>query len=68
MTTPIEIIETDCKVVKCDGGGEPLGHPVVYLNLGKEGQVICPYCSKCYINPSYSSTTGAKTKALLRAS
>lgn len=64
----IEIVETKEHVVKCDGGGEPLGHPAVYLNLGKEGQVICPYCSKCFVNKAYSSTTGKKSKALPRVS
>jgi uncharacterized Zn-finger protein len=61
MTIPFEIVETDCTVVKCDGGGEPLGHPAVYLNLGKEGEIICPYCSKCFLLVSHSSTTGSKT-------
>jgi len=28
------------------GGGGPLGHPRVYLNLGPAGSVVCPYCSR----------------------
>lgn len=31
--------------VSCDGGGGPLGHPRVFLKLGDDGQVVCPYCS-----------------------
>lgn len=46
---PFEIIETENPVVKCDGGGGPLGHPVIYLNLGKEERVVCPYCSRCFV-------------------
>jgi len=61
-----EFTETKEKIVKCDGGGEPLGHPVVYLNLGHEGKVICPYCSKCFVKASQAS--GVKTKGLRRAS
>lgn len=68
MSAPIEIIETNEKVVKCDGGREPLGHPAVYLNLGVEGQVTCPYCSKCFVKKAYSSITGKRVKSLWRAS
>lgn len=34
--------------VSCDGGG-PLGHPKVYLNMGKDGEIVCPYCSRRYV-------------------
>ena len=63
-----EIIEVDTSVVRCDGGGGPLGHPAVYLNLGKEGKVVCPYCSKSFVKNSYFSKTGNKTKGLRRVS
>ena len=35
--------------VVCDGGGGALGHPKVYLDMGKEKNIICPYCSKSFI-------------------
>jgi len=34
--------------VSCDGGG-PLGHPKVYLMMGKDGKIVCPYCSRRYV-------------------
>jgi uncharacterized Zn-finger protein len=34
--------------VSCDGGGGPLGHPRVYLQIGDEGDIVCPYCSCTY--------------------
>ena len=34
--------------VGCDGGVD-FGHPLIYLNLGKNGFAICPYCSKKYV-------------------
>jgi uncharacterized Zn-finger protein len=43
---PTEIIETFETTVPCDGGKGPLGHPLVYLNLGKKGYVDCPYCGR----------------------
>ena len=36
------------KKVSCDGGKD-FGHPLVYLNLVKDGKVVCPYCSKVYV-------------------
>ncbi|MBL8674243.1 MAG: zinc-finger domain-containing protein, partial [Rhodospirillales bacterium] len=30
------------------GGGGALGHPKVFLNLGKDGEVHCPYCGRLY--------------------
>ncbi|MGL4825157.1 MAG: zinc-finger domain-containing protein [Alphaproteobacteria bacterium] len=35
--------------------GEALkGHPGVYLHIGKEGHVVCPYCSKCFRQKTHS--------------
>lgn len=42
-----EIVTT--KTVACDGGEGGLGHPKVYLNLGDEGRVECPYCDKLFV-------------------
>ena len=39
------IFTNDSRVV-CNGGGGPLGHPQVWLTLGSDGQVMCPYCSR----------------------
>jgi uncharacterized Zn-finger protein len=49
---PFETIYTDSMEVACNGGGGPLGHPKVYLNLSAEGQVECPYCSRLFIHQS----------------
>jgi len=35
--------------VACDGGGGALGHPKVYLEMGDEGFVECPYCDRRYV-------------------
>lgn len=48
MSEAFETIKVDTDRVACDGGGGPLGHPKVYLNLGPEGRVECPYCSRTY--------------------
>lgn len=41
----LEIIESDEKEVQCDGP-KFSKHPRVYLNMGNEDFVVCPYCSR----------------------
>ena len=33
----------------CDGGGGALGHPRVYLEMGDETFVECPYCDRRFV-------------------
>ncbi|MBP9692629.1 MAG: zinc-finger domain-containing protein [Alphaproteobacteria bacterium] len=68
MNSEIDCVETKKTVVRCDGGGGPLGHPAIYLNLGKENKGVCPYCSKCFVKDLDHSTTGKRTKGLRRVS
>ena len=49
MTEPFETIIVETDRVACDGGGGALGHPKVYLNLGEEKRIECPYCSRLYV-------------------
>jgi uncharacterized Zn-finger protein len=44
-----EIVETDKTRVACDGDGGALGHPRVYLEMGDETFVECPYCDKRFV-------------------
>jgi uncharacterized Zn-finger protein len=55
---PLETIYIDDDTVGCDGGGGPLGHPLVYLPLTPTGQVSCPYCSRLYIQTEESKAAG----------
>jgi len=48
MATP-EIVETEKTEVACDGGKGALGHPKVFLSLGKDGVVDCPYCGLRFV-------------------
>jgi len=47
---PFETIYINETVAACNGGGELLGHPRVFLNLGPDGKVECPYCSRLFVN------------------
>ncbi|MEO0810080.1 MAG: zinc-finger domain-containing protein [Pseudomonadota bacterium] len=37
------------KEFKCMGARPPYDHPHVYLDMGADSQIICPYCSTLYI-------------------
>lgn len=34
---------------QCMGARPPFDHPHVFLDMGAEGQIICPYCSTLYV-------------------
>ncbi len=44
-----ETVVVETNTVGCDGGGEALGHPKVFLKIGDGGAVVCPYCSRRYV-------------------
>ncbi|MBT3305512.1 MAG: zinc-finger domain-containing protein [Alphaproteobacteria bacterium] len=66
--TQTERIEVETDTAGCDGGGGPLGHPMVYLKIvpqsnsgaGEgEGSVVCPYCSRQFVRkPGDDTSTG----------
>ena len=44
---PPEVKYVETETVACDGG--VLGHPRVFLHIGKDGTVECPYCDCQFI-------------------
>ena len=52
-------IEVNTATVGCDGGGGDMGHPMVYLKIGDEGGIVCPYCSRQFaLSKDASAETG----------
>ena len=48
---PVEVpetVETDQTRVACNGGGAQ-GHPKVFLEMGDERFIECPYCDKRFV-------------------
>ena len=45
----IKIVEITSNKAACDGEIASSSHPLVYLNIGEKGEVICPYCSTKFI-------------------
>jgi len=53
--------ETETDEVACDGGGGSAGHPKVFLNLGADGRVDCPYCGHRFTRKGGPSGADAKS-------
>lgn len=45
------------KEFQCMGASPPQDHPHVYLDMGDENEIICPYCSTLYVYDSSLSAT-----------
>ncbi|KAG0647527.1 Lactobacillus shifted [Hyphodiscus hymeniophilus] len=41
---------THKRVVECDGGGGPLGHPRIFINVDKPQVCMCTYCGLPFAN------------------
>ena len=42
------VVEVGVKEFMCVGATEPFDHPHVFLDLGNDNEIICPYCSTLY--------------------
>ncbi len=49
MSDYFETIYVESGTVACDGGTGSTGHPRVFLDVLKKGEMTCPYCSRHYV-------------------
>lgn len=42
-------VDADADQVSCDGGGGPLGHPVVWYSFDGRDSVDCGYCDRHFV-------------------
>jgi len=45
----VEKIVVGVKEFQCMGARPPHDHPHVFLDMGADGQILCPYCSTLYV-------------------
>ena len=41
-------IRIGVKAFKCIGVSPPHDHPHIYLNMGEQGTILCPYCATLF--------------------
>lgn len=57
-------IEIGTKEFKCIGALPPHDHPHVYLDMGHETEIVCPYCSTHYVlNAELDSAAASPAEA-----
>ena len=44
----IDRIRIGVKEFQCMGATPPFDHPHVYLDMGREAETVCPYCSTLF--------------------
>jgi uncharacterized Zn-finger protein len=44
----VSVIEIGSQEFMCVGANPPFDHPHVFLDLGNDSEIICPYCSTLY--------------------
>lgn len=45
------------KEFKCMGATPPFDHPHIFIDLGEDDEIVCPYCSTLYrYDPSLKAT------------
>ena len=47
-----EKVTIGVKEFQCMGARAPHDHPHVFLDMGSDSQVLCPYCSTLYVHDS----------------
>jgi uncharacterized Zn-finger protein len=46
----VEKIYLGVREFQCMGARPPQDHPHVYLDMGSDDQILCPYCSTLYVH------------------
>jgi len=61
-------IEVGSKEFQCVGALPPFDHPHVYIDMGKDTDTVCPYCSTHYIyNPALAAGTANPLSAVFQS-
>lgn len=53
-----ETITVESKTISCDGGDGALGHPRVWLEMGRADHIDCPYCGRRFVLKEGAKATG----------
>ena len=61
----VSTIEIGVKEFECIGAKPPFDHPHVFLDMGDETEMVCPYCSTLYRhNPELAADEAKPTDAI----
>lgn len=68
----VAVIHIGVKEFQCMGARAPFDHPHVFLDMGSDHEIVCPYCSTLYkydpaLHADETRPAGAYVKALAEA-
>ncbi|MCF6326913.1 MAG: zinc-finger domain-containing protein [Devosiaceae bacterium] len=64
-TQGVSRIEIGAREFMCVGALPPFDHPHIFLDMGSEGEIVCPYCSTHYVfNPKLTTGTSDPASAV----
>ncbi len=68
----VAAIHIGVKEFQCMGARAPYDHPHVFLDMGAEAEIVCPYCSTLFkydpgLHADETRPAGAYVKALAEA-
>lgn len=52
-------IKVGVRELKCMGARAPFDHPHVYLDMGADSEILCPYCSTVYAHDERLAATAS---------
>lgn len=61
----VEKIFIGVKEFNCMGARPPFDHPHVFLDMGSDSQIICPYCSTLFVHDPRLAPTESDPKGCL---
>ena len=64
----VPVIDVGSKEFMCVGALPPFDHPHIYIDMGKDTEVVCSYCSTLYVfNPDLAPGTSQPLSAIYHA-
>ena len=64
-TEGLRSIRIGSKEFQCVGALPPFDHPHVYLDMGQDSQILCPYCSTLFVHDPRLAETESDPKGSL---
>lgn len=61
----VDKIFVGAKELNCMGARPPFDHPHVFLDMGQDSQVLCPYCSTLYVHDARLHADEADPKSTI---
>ncbi|MCH9764885.1 MAG: zinc-finger domain-containing protein [Alphaproteobacteria bacterium] len=58
----VEKIFVGVKELQCMGARPPFDHPHVFLDMGEDNQILCPYCSTLFVHDDALSAADSDPK------